>query len=244
MKGIILAGGTGTRLYPLTKVTNKHLLPVFDEPMIFKPIKTLRDSGIKNIIIVLGGESIGDVVRVLGNGREFGVNLAYVYQERPSGIADALFTTRHLIQDNERVAVILGDQVFLDKFPEEFKSFVADREYDCYLFVKHVDKPSEYGIVLMDEGENLIRIEEKPQVASSNLAVTGLYLYDGSVFEKIRKMIKNNRVSKRGEYEITDLNNMYIREGNVKIIHVKDFWSDVGTKENLLHAANYLAKLK
>ena len=242
MKGIVLAGGTGSRLYPLTKVTNKHLLPVYDEPMIFKPIKTLRDSGIKDIIVVLGGESIGEVVRVLGNGRELGVNLAYVYQEESAGIADALHTTKRLVQ-GEKLAVILGDNVFTQKFDEEAREFEKQREYNCYLFLNEVDEPSHYGIADIDEKGNILSIDEKPESSKSNLAVTGLYFYDNTVFSAIEQLREKKVFSKNNEFEISAVNQRLLEKNRVKSQLLKSYWSDAGTIDNLMKTSWYLAKL-
>jgi glucose-1-phosphate thymidylyltransferase len=242
MKGIVLAGGTGTRLYPLTKVTNKHLLPVYNEPMIFKPIKTLRDSGISDITVVLGGESIGEVVRVLGNGSELGVRLSFVYQEAPMGIADALFTTRDLCA-GRKVAVILGDNIYEDTFAAEAEAFEADEDAGCYLFLKEVEHPTEFGVALLD-GETVIDIEEKPAEPKSSMAVTGIYFYDTTVFDRLGAMIAAGASSPRGEFEITTLNMAYVVEGKAKAFFVDGFWSDAGTIDTLLATSAYLAGLK
>lgn len=241
MRGIVLAGGTGSRLYPLTKVTNKHLLPVYDEPMIFKPIRTLKNSGIDTIIIVLGGESIGDVVRVLGNGSDLGVDLAFVYQDKPGGIADALFTVRNLVKD-EKIAVILGDNIFEDSFEESVREFEAQEEYGCYLFVKAIDDPRQYGVAELDENECIIGIEEKPSNPKSNLAVTGLYFYDATAFSYLAELEQSGVRSKNGEIEITTLNNMYVENKNAKIVYVNGFWADAGTRDNLLKASIHFSQ--
>ncbi|HME52373.1 MAG TPA: sugar phosphate nucleotidyltransferase [Candidatus Lokiarchaeia archaeon] len=240
MRGIVLAGGTGSRLYPLTKVTNKHLLPVYDEPMIFKPIRTLKNSGIDNIIIVLGGESIGDVVRVLGNGNELGVDLAFVYQDKAGGIADALYTVRNLVKD-EKIAVILGDNIFEDSFDESVREFEAQEEHGCYLFVKEVDDPRQYGIAEFDENGVVVAVEEKPPNPKSNLAVTGLYFYDAGVFSYLAELEQSGARGNNGELEITSLNNMYIEKNKTKIVQVNGFWADAGTRDNLLKASVHFA---
>jgi glucose-1-phosphate thymidylyltransferase len=242
LKGIVLAGGTGKRLYPLTKVTNKHLLPVYDEPMIFKPIKTLRDSGIMDITVVLGGESIGDVVRVLGNGSELGVRLSFVYQEAPRGIADALFTTRDLCA-GQKIAVILGDNIYEDTFAAQAEAFEAEPGTECYLFLKEVENPAEFGVALLD-GTTIIDIEEKPADPKSSMAVTGLYFYDTTVFDRIEGLIAANAYSARGELEITTLNMLYVQDRMAKAFFIEHFWSDAGTIDTLLSTSNYLAGLR
>src|SRR6056297_1321766 len=208
MKGVILAGGTGSRLRPLTKVTNKHLLPVYNEPMIFKVLKTLRDSGLKEIVIVLGGESVGDFVRLLGGGEEFGVNIMYVYQEGSGGIAEALNLTKPIVE-GEDVAVILGDNIFEDTFEKEVKEFQNDKENDCYLFLKQVPDPERFGVAEIDSHNKIVSIEEKPEDPRSDFAVTGLYFYRADVFKRIDYVIDNIGYSNRGELEITDVNNLY-----------------------------------
>lgn len=242
MKGILLAGGTGSRLLPLTRVTNKHLLPVYDEPMVFKPLKTLRESGVKDIVIVLGGESVGDFVRLLGSGNELGVNLSYVYQDGAGGIAEALSLTRDIVEGH-KVAVILGDNIFEDTFTGELETFMKDKKHGCYLFLKKVNNPSRFGVATVDETGRITNLVEKPSNPNSNLAVTGLYFYDETIFEKIDKVVETVGYSNRGELEITDVNNLYVNEGRCKAMLLKSFWSDAGTFKTLLHSSNFIATL-
>ncbi|MBD3211816.1 MAG: NTP transferase domain-containing protein, partial [Candidatus Lokiarchaeota archaeon] len=189
MKGIILAGGTGSRLSPLTQVTNKHLLPVYNEPMIFKVIKTLTNSGIEDITIVLGGESVGDFVRLLGDGSGFGAHLNYVYQQRAGGIAEALYLTKKIV-DGHKVAVILGDNIFEDTFTQEFKDFEKSSKYQCSLFLKSVQDPERFGVASLGKENIIENIVEKPQKPETNYAVTGLYLYDEKIFDVIEYVME------------------------------------------------------
>jgi len=239
MKGIILAGGTGSRLSPLTKVTNKHLLPVYNEPMIFKVIKTLTNSGIKEITIVLGGESVGDFVRLLGDGSEFGAHLNYVYQQQAGGIAEALYLTRKIVEGH-KVAVILGDNIFENGFQKELSEFRDSDTYQCYLFLKDVKNPERFGVAEISEDNIIKNIEEKPQTPKSNYAVTGLYLYDEKIFEVIEHVIEEIGYSERGELEITDVNNYYIKNYNTKAIFVEGFWSDAGTFDTLMRSSTFI----
>lgn len=239
MKGVILAGGTGSRMFPLTKVTNKHLLPVYNEPMIYKVLKTLTKSGIKEVVILLGGESVGDFVRLLGDGSEFGVKLMYVYQKGAGGIAEALNLTYPIVK-GEDVAVILGDNIFEDAFEKEIDMFAKDPKNDCYLFLKEVPDPQRFGVAEVDAKGSILSIEEKPKAPKSNLAVTGLYFYRKDVFERIQNVINTIGYSKRGELEITDVNNLYVKDGKVKAIMVPGFWSDAGKFETLLKASNFI----
>ncbi len=198
MRGVILAGGTGTRLHPLTRVTNKHLLPVYDEPMIFKVIRTLTESGIKKITILLGGESVGDFLRLLGGGEEFGANFSYVYQKGAGGIAEALNLTRDIVK-GEDIAVILGDNIFENHFEAAVKEFESDPDHDCYLFLKQVPDPQRFGVAEL-EGQKIIAIEEKPSAPKSDYAVTGLYFYRPNVFHFIDQVIEEIGYSARGEF--------------------------------------------
>jgi glucose-1-phosphate thymidylyltransferase len=234
-----LAGGTGSRLSPLTKVTNKHLLPVYNEPMIYKVIKTLTDSGIKDITIVLGGESVGDFIRLLGDGSEFGANLSYVYQQSAGGIAEALNLTKEIVKGN-KMAVILGDNIFEDSFKFEIEEFKRSDKFECCLFLKEVEDPERFGVAELNSNGTLKSIEEKPEKAQTNYAVTGLYLYDDQIFDIIEKIISDVGYSNRGELEITDVNNFYIRRGKTKAIIIEGFWSDAGTFRTLLKSSNYI----
>ncbi|MFX0024314.1 MAG: sugar phosphate nucleotidyltransferase [Candidatus Hermodarchaeota archaeon] len=240
MKGVILAGGFGTRLSPLTKVTNKHLLPVYDEPMIYKVIKTLTKSGIDDITIVLGGESVGDFIRLLGDGSEFNANFNYVYQQGAGGIAEALYLTENIVKGH-KVAVILGDNIFEDIFKEEVEEFETSMEYDCFLFLKEVSDPERFGVAELNEKEEIVNIEEKPNKPKSNLCVTGLYFYDEQIFKVIKKVIDEIGYSNRNELEITDVNNYYIKSGKTKSKKVRGFWSDAGTFKTLQRCNKFMS---
>jgi glucose-1-phosphate thymidylyltransferase len=209
MKGIVLAGGTGSRLFPLTKITNKHLLPIYDKPMIYYPIQTLVDAGIQDILLVTGGRNSGDFLRLLANGKEFGLkHLNYAYQEGEGGIADALALAEHFA-DGDKICVILGDNI-LEKPIAEMAQAFEKQERGARILLKKVPDAERFGVAEM-EGDRILSIEEKPKMPKSNYAVTGIYMYDGSVFEKVKKLIPSGR----GELEITDVNNAYIREGSM-----------------------------
>ena len=244
MKGVILAGGTGSRLSPLTDVTNKHLLPVYDEPMLYKVLHTLVNAGIEEIQIVLGGNSVGDIVRLIGSGKDFGeeVKISYVFQDRAGGIAEALSLTEHFV-DGDRVAVILGDNIFEDNFKEYVEKFKNDYTNECYLFLKEVPDPNRFGVAQLD-GDKILSIQEKPEEPESNWAVTGMYFYNGNVYDIIRQVIDKIGYSKRGELEISDVNQMYINRGTVKGIKLQGFWSDAGKFETLIKSANFIASKK
>ena len=241
--GVILAGGTGSRLFPLTLVTNKHLLPVYDEPMIYKVIKTLRNSGIEDICILLGGESVGDFIRLLGDGHDLNVKLSYVYQKGAGGIAEALFLTQRIVH-GQNIAVLLGDNIFEDAFKQQVEAFEKDNQHDCYLFLKEVPDPERFGVATVDKDGNIIKIVEKPKTPESNMAVTGLYFYKANIFERIQKVIDTIGRSKRGELEITDVNNLYVKDHSVKAIPVNGFWSDAGKFDTLLKSSNFMKNLK
>ncbi len=242
IKGIILAGGTGSRLSPLTKVTNKHLLPVYDEPMIYKVIKTLTNSGIKDITIVLGGESVGDFVRLLGNGSEFNANINYVYQQQAGGIAEAIFLTEKIVKGH-KVAVILGDNIFENTFKTEINLFENSNDFQCYLFLKEVNDPERFGVAELNDDNTIKLIEEKPKIPKSNFAVTGLYLYNEKIFDVIKNVVDKSGYSKRGELEITDVNNYYVKNFKTKAIMIDGFWSDAGTFDTLIKSSNYLKSI-
>ena len=227
MKGIILAGGTGSRLYPLTKVTNKHLLPVYDKPMIYYPLQTLVAAGIKDIMIVSGRGHVGHFLELLGSGKDLGVRLTYEIQEGAGGIAQALGLAEEWA-GTDNVAVILGDNIFQDDIKKDVESFGSGAK----IFLKEVTDAHRFGVAEV-KGSRVLGIEEKPKVPKSNLAVTGLYLYDAGVFE----VIKTLRPSGRGEFEITDVNNAYIRRGAMEFSVLPGFWSDAGTFESLLRAS-------
>jgi glucose-1-phosphate thymidylyltransferase len=235
VKGIVLAGGTGSRLYPLTKITNKHLLPIYDKPMVCYPIQTLVDAGIKDILLVTGGRNSGDFLRLLGNGKSFGLkHLNYTYQEGEGGIAEALALAEHFA-DGDTVCVILGDNLI----ERDIRSAVQDfeqQERGARIFLKEVPDAQRFGVAEL-AGDRIVGIEEKPERPKSNYAVTGIYLYDGTVFDKCREL----KPSHRGELEITDVNNAYIREGNLSFAILEGWWTDAGTFESLLRAANLVA---
>ncbi len=235
MKGIILAGGTATRLLPLTKVTNKHLLPVYDKPMIYYPLNTLSKAGIKDILIISGPGHAGHFLNLLGSGKEFGINLTYEIQEKAGGIAQALGLSEDFA-DEEKIAVILGDNIYIDNFTSAINDFSKTSE-GAMVFLKEVDDPERFGVATI-EGDKILKIEEKPKNPKSKFAVTGLYLYDNSVFE----IIKTLKPSDRGELEITDVNNHFIEKGNMKFAIVKNEWTDAGTFDSLLRASNMVAK--
>jgi len=230
MKGIILAGGRGTRLYPMTTVTNKHLLPVYNKPMIYYPIQTLIKMGIDDIMIVTGKENAGDFLNLLGSGRDFGVRFTYRLQEEADGIAGALSLCQDFVS-GEKVTVILGDNIFEDDFSEHLHSI--GKCGGAMIFVKKVSDPSRFGVVSFDENMKVEDIEEKPKNPKTKWVQTGLYIYDCSLFEKIQKL----KPSERGEYEITDVNLDYLKQDKLKAGTIKGLWSDAGTPESLLKTA-------
>jgi len=235
VKGIVLAGGTGSRMYPLTRVTNKHLLPVYDKPMVYYPIQTLVDAGIDEILLVTGGKNAGDFLRLLGNGRAFGLkHLNYTYQEGEGGIAEALGLAEHFA-DGDQVCVILGDNIIemnICGAVEEFRR----QERGAKILLKEVPDADRFGVAEV-RGNYVFGIEEKPRLPKSNLAVVGIYLYDQSVFTKIRKL----KPSGRGELEITDVNNFYVEEGTLTWGMLDGWWTDAGTFKSLLLANNLVA---
>ncbi len=235
MKGIVLAGGTGSRLFPLTKITNKHLLPIFDKPMIYYPIQTLVEAGIKDILLVTGGRNSGDFLRLLANGKEFGLaHLNYTYQEGEGGIADALALAEHFA-DGGKVCVILGDNIIEGSIREAVEAFER-QERGARILLKQVQDAERFGVAEM-QGGRIVGIEEKPAHPKSNHAVIGIYMYDGTVFDKVRTLVP----SRRGELEITDVNNAYIQEGTMSFSPLDGWWTDAGTFESLLRAANLVA---
>lgn len=230
MKGIVLAGGLGTRLVPLTKVTNKHLLPVYNKPMIYYPIETLIQAGIRDIMIVTGGNSAGDFLRLLGNGTEFGLDdLSYTYQRGEGGIAEALALTEHFA-DGEKVVVVLGDNIIEDNITPYVNKFQKQKK-GARIFLKQVPDPNRFGVPEIRNGK-VVGIEEKPKNPKSKYAVTGIYMYDKNVFE----IVKTLKPSKRGELEISDVNNCYIKEGTLEFDVLSGFWTDAGTFDSLLNA--------
>ncbi|MCI0595595.1 MAG: NTP transferase domain-containing protein [candidate division Zixibacteria bacterium] len=231
MKGVILAGGLGTRLYPLTKITNKHLLPVFDQPMIFYPIQTLVEAGIKNILIVTGGNSAGDFLRLLGNGRAFGLkHLNYTYQEKEGGIAEAIGLAEHFAE-GEKVLVMLGDNLIFESIRDEVEDFKRQRS-GAKIFLKKVQNPKAYGVAEIKIGR-VLNIVEKPKKPKSDLAVIGIYMYDNEVFD----IVKTLKPSARGELEVTDINNAYIDKGTMTYSVLKGFWADAGESIDALAEA-------
>ncbi len=232
MKGIILAGGTGSRLYPLTKVTNKHLLPVYNKPMIYYPLETLIAAGIKDIVIVTGKEHAGNFLSLLGSGKELGIKLYYVLQDGAGGIAEALGLTEG-IANGDSVIVILGDNIILDDIVVHVSSFKSGGR----IFLKEVSNLSRFGVPMFDKkNKKILKIEEKPKNPKSKYAVTGLYIYDSSVFEKIRTL----KPSDRGELEITDINNLYLKAGNLDFIFLKEPWLDAGTFDSLYESSKLI----
>ncbi|MEK7075389.1 MAG: sugar phosphate nucleotidyltransferase [Patescibacteria group bacterium] len=233
MKGIILSGGSGTRLYPLTKVTSKQLLPVYDKPMINYPLQTLLSGGITDILIIVAPDHAGDYLKYLGSGKDFGARFTYEIQDKPEGLAQALLIAESFM-DKEPVALILGDNIYEDDFSEIIKNFKSGAQ----IFVKEVHDPERFGVVKFDEQMNALEIVEKPKDFVSNYAQTGLYLYDHTVLEKAKSL----KPSPRGELEITDLNNLFLKEGKLKVGIVKGEWIDAGTIDALYKANELIYK--
>ena len=237
MKGIILAGGLGTRLHPLTKITNKHLLPVFDKPMIFYPIQTLVDAGVRDLLIVTGGNNAGDFLRLLGNGRAFGLpHINYTHQEGEGGIADALRLAQHFAA-GDKIVVMLGDNVIEKDIRHGIAAFRRQKR-GARIYLKEVPNPQEYGVAEL-RGKRVARIVEKPKQAKSNLAVIGIYMYDPGVFDIIRTL----KPSGRGELEITDVNNAYISRGQLEYEILDGWWADAGgSPQKLLETSIRIAR--
>ncbi len=238
MKGIILAGGAGSRLHPLTKITSKQLLPVYDKPMIYYPMETLIDGGIEEILVISDPHNIGNFVRLLGSGKDFGVKISYEVQDKPEGIAQAFLIAENFIGD-DNVTLILGDNLFVgngDFLQDAIRTF----KFGGRVFAKQVKDPKRYGVVEFDEQKNVISIEEKPDKPKSDFAVTGLYIYDNSVVDKA----KNLKPSKRGELEITDINNLYLKGSQLDVKIYEHYWLDTGTFDALLEAGNKIYNLK
>ncbi len=235
MKGVVLAGGLGSRLLPLTKVTNKHLLPVYTDPMIYYPIKTLVNAGIDEIMIVTGGNNAGDFLRLLGNGKDFGLkHLNYAYQEGEGGIAAALSLAEYFA-DRDKIVVVLGDNIIEKNIAEAVASYRKQKE-GAKILLKEVTDPQRFGVPAFKDGK-IVRIDEKPSNPASSYAVIGIYMYDHAVFD----FIKTLKPSERGELEITDVNNYYIREGKITWDVLDGWWSDAGTFESLQYAGNMVA---
>ncbi len=230
MRGIILSGGSGTRLRPLTKITSKQLLPIYNRPMIYYPLNTLIQAGIKEILIIVSPERAGDYLNLLGSGKEFGVKFTYEIQDKPEGLAQAFIIGQNFI-DEESVAMILGDNIFEDDFSEDIKNFKGGAK----VFAKEVSDPERFGVVKFGADMKAEKIVEKPQEFLSNYAVTGLYVYDNRVVE----VAKNMKPSARGELEITDVNNWYLEKGELEVAMVNGEWLDAGTFESLLKAQNF-----
>ncbi len=227
MKGIILAGGSGTRLRPLTQVTSKQLLPIYNKPMIYYPLETLLKAGIKDILIIVAPDHAGDFLKLLGSGKDFGCKFTYEIQDKPEGLAQAFIIGQNFIGDDS-VTLILGDNFYEDDFVEAIQSFQTGGR----VFIKEVPDPERFGVAEFDENNKVISIEEKPKVPKSNYAVTGMYIYDKTVIEKSKSL----QPSARGELEITDLNNVYLKEGSLDVAFVKGKWLDTGTFESLHEA--------
>jgi glucose-1-phosphate thymidylyltransferase len=230
MKGIVLAGGLGTRLFPLTKITNKHLLPVYTKPMIYYPIEALVGAGIEEIMIVTGGNSAGDFLRLLGNGKEFGLrDIRYTYQEGEGGIAEALGLCRNFA-DDDRIAVVLGDNIFEQSLKPHVDSYTAQGS-GARILLKEVEDPERFGVPRL-EGDKIVEIFEKPKDPPSSYAVTGVYFYDHQVWQVIDGLERSDR----GELEITDVNNFYIHQGLMEYSILDGWWTDAGTFDSLRHA--------
>jgi glucose-1-phosphate thymidylyltransferase len=235
MKGVVLAGGTGSRLSPLTKITNKHLLPVYDKPMIYYPIETLVDAGIHEILVVTGGRNSGDFLRLLGNGKQFGAHLNYTYQEGEGGIAEALGLAEHFAH-GDSICVILGDNIVECSIRGAVDAF--KRRYSgARVLLKEVPDAERFGVAEI-RGDRIIGIEEKPARPKSQYAVTGIYMYDATVFDKVHTCSP----SSRGELEITDVNNAYIAEGTMSFSFLEGWWTDAGTFDSLLRAATLVSE--
>lgn len=232
MKGVILAGGLGSRLHPLTKITNKHLLPVYDQPMIYYPIQTLVEAGIKDILIVTGGNSAGDFLRLLGNGRAFGLkHLNYTYQEKEGGIAEAIGLAEHF-SEGEKIVVMLGDNIIFESIRNAANQFKSQGQ-GGRIFLKPVKNPQAYGVAEIHNGR-VVSIVEKPKHPKSNYAVIGIYMYDNRVFD----IVKTLKPSRRGELEVTDINNAYLKHGELTYSILKGWWGDAGESIDALWEAN------
>lgn len=236
MKGVVLAGGLGTRLRPLTAVTNKHLLPVYDQPMIYYPIQTLINAGITDIMIVTGGNSAGDFLKLLGNGKAFGLkHLNYTYQEGEGGIAEALSLVEHFAA-GDPVCVVLGDNIIEGNIAAAVRAY-RHQGGGAKIILKKVPDPERFGVPELD-GKRVLRIEEKPESPRSEYAVVGIYMYDGEVYDIIRTL----KPSGRGELEITDVNNAYIQRDEMTWEELQGWWTDAGTFESLLNASTLVAE--
>jgi glucose-1-phosphate thymidylyltransferase len=236
MKGIVLAGGTGSRLSPLTRVTNKHLLPVYDKPMVYYPIQILVNAGIHEILVVTGGKNAGDFLRLLGNGRDFSLkHINYTYQEGERGIAEALGLAEYFAA-GDSICVVLGDNIIEFNIRHAVENFQKQKE-GAKILLKEVSDAQRFGVAEI-RGERVLKIEEKPKNPKSSYAVIGIYLYDSTVFDKIHRL----KPSERGELEITDVNNSYIEQGKLTYEVLNGWWTDAGTFESLLRANNLVAE--
>ena len=236
MKGVVLAGGLGTRLSPMTRVTNKHLLPVYDRPMVYYPLQQLVHAGIDEILLVTGGEGAGQFLRLLGNGSRFGLkHLDYAYQEGEGGIAEALDLARHFAAD-EPVVVILGDNIFEKPIAPAVQAYERIGS-GAMVLLKEVDDPERFGVARL-EGDRIVEIVEKPTHPSSRMAVTGCYIYDSKVWE----IVSSLSPSERGELEITDVNNAYVNMGRLQHHEIDGWWTDAGTVESLYRATQLVAE--
>jgi len=233
MKGIILAGGRATRLRPLTAITSKQLLPVYNKPMIYYPIETLIKAGIKDILIIIAPDYSGHFLNLLGDGKEFGAHFSYAVQKEPKGLADAFIIGQDFIGDDS-VTMILGDNIFVQDFSKEIQGFKSGG----MIFAKKVEDPERFGVVEFDQDMKALSIEEKPAAPKSNYAVVGLYTYDNRVVE----YAKNLTPSPRGEIEITDINNIYLKNGEMKVNIFDTLWEDAGTFDSLLRVSNVMAE--
>ena len=239
LKGVVLAGGLGKRLYPLTKITNKHLLPVYNKPMIYYPIQTLIEAGIRDILIVTGGNHAGEFLRLLGNGQQFGLkHLNYTYQEGEGGIAQALSLAEHFAEGG-RIVVILGDNIIERDIIEPVKAF-KKQPSGARILIKKVPDPQRFGVVEFGKKGRISNIVEKPKKPKTDYVVTGIYMYDNRVFDITRKL----KPSRRGELEITDVNNMYLDRGELSFSVLEGWWTDSGTFDSLLRANKLVAEKK
>jgi glucose-1-phosphate thymidylyltransferase len=236
MKGIILAGGRATRLRPLTKITSKQLLPVYNKPMIYYPLQTLLDAGIKDILIIIAPDYAGQFLNLLGSGREFGADFSYEIQEQPRGLAEAFIIGEKFI-DGDNVTMVLGDNIFLG---EDFSQDIKDFKSGGMIFAKTVPDPERYGVVEFGEGNQVISIEEKPVAPKSNYAIVGLYTFD----QRVSEAAKNLQPSARGELEITDLHKFYLNKNELKVKTFEGIWEDAGTFESLLRVSNTVAEIE
>ena len=236
MKGVVLAGGTGSRLSPLTRVTNKHLLPIYNKPMVYYPIQTLVNAGIEEILLVTGGNSAGDFLRLLGNGSDFGLkHLNYTYQDGNGGIAEALGLAEYFAA-GQKICVVLGDNIIENNICRAVENFRKEGD-GAKILLKVVEDAQRFGVAEVRDNR-VVNIEEKPKIPKSNYAVTGIYLFDATVFQKIKRLSPSGR----GELEITDVNNFYIEEGKLSYEMLDGWWTDAGTFESLLRANNLVAQ--